>query len=239
MTTSSGMNMVMTTIGFSVSTLFIVFICTRLICARIHLRLSRRSFHLSSRSDLSSLERGSHGLEPVLLANFPVKKYRDEYFASAEDSQCMVCLAEYNPEDVLRIISYCGHYFHINCIDIWLLQHCTCPVCRISLREVNEKRRLMQPLFSSRSHYGGADSAALMHSHDCLLAGGGHQCSSRTQGNHRNRMDSVQGNNNSSVSTGESSIPSVEGESGDGSMYLKSAGQSQACREPRPSSLSE
>ncbi|PKH67485.1 hypothetical protein CRG98_050158, partial [Punica granatum] len=50
---SNGINLVMTVIGFAVSTMFIVFVCTRLICARIQLSASRRSFPLASRSDLS------------------------------------------------------------------------------------------------------------------------------------------------------------------------------------------
>lgn len=55
---SSGVNLVMTIIGFGVSTLFIVFICTRLIYARIQLHASRRrraasSFPVSSRTDLA------------------------------------------------------------------------------------------------------------------------------------------------------------------------------------------
>lgn len=52
---SSGVNLVMTVIGFTVSTLFIVFVCTRLVCARIHLNASRRSFSIASRSDLSGV----------------------------------------------------------------------------------------------------------------------------------------------------------------------------------------
>lgn len=50
---STGLNLVMTVIGFAVSTMFIVFVCTRLICARIQLRASRRAFPTASRSDLS------------------------------------------------------------------------------------------------------------------------------------------------------------------------------------------
>ncbi|XP_021769432.1 RING-H2 finger protein ATL38-like [Chenopodium quinoa] len=152
---SAKTNLVMTVIGFVVSTLFIVFICTRLICARIQLRASRRNFRrhfASSRSNLSTLERGVHGVDPPIVANFPAKKYGDAYFSSAESGQCSICLAEYHKEDVLRILPYCGHYFHIKCIDIWLLQHCTCPVCRISLRETSEKKRSMQLMSSSRSH---------------------------------------------------------------------------------------
>ncbi|XP_059307672.1 RING-H2 finger protein ATL38-like [Lycium ferocissimum] len=152
---SSGTNLVMTVIGFAVSTMFIVFVCTRLICARIQLNARRRSFAYASRSDLSILERGLHGLEPLAVANFPTKKYGDVFFTSAEDAQCIVCLAEYQEQDALRILPLCGHSFHATCIDIWFQQHSTCPVCRISLRETPEKKRFMQPMFSSaiRSHY--------------------------------------------------------------------------------------
>ncbi|KAL5569558.1 hypothetical protein UlMin_026133 [Ulmus minor] len=153
---SSGINLVMTVIGFAVSTLFIVFVCTRLICARIHLNASRRAFPIASRSDLSILERGLHGLEPAVVASFPTKKYSDAFFSSSEDAQCTACLEEYRDEDVLRILPYCGHSFHVTCIDIWLQRHSTCPICRTSLREVSDRKRSMQPLFSSavRSRYG-------------------------------------------------------------------------------------
>jgi len=33
------------------------------------------------------LERGLHGVEPPIVANFPAKKYGDEYFSSAENGQ--------------------------------------------------------------------------------------------------------------------------------------------------------
>ncbi|PON44142.1 43kDa postsynaptic protein [Parasponia andersonii] len=153
---SSGINLVMTVIGFAVSTLFIVFVCTRLICARIHLNALTRSFPIASRSDLSILERGLHGLEPVVVASFPTKKYSDAFFSSSEDAQCTACLEEYHDDDILRILPYCGHSFHVTCIDIWLQQHSTCPICRTSLCECPDRKRLMQPLFSSaiRSRYG-------------------------------------------------------------------------------------
>lgn len=48
----SGVNLVMTVIGFAVSTMFIVFVCTRLVCARIQLTASRRAFPAAIRSDL-------------------------------------------------------------------------------------------------------------------------------------------------------------------------------------------
>nr|GMC58979.1 RING-H2 finger protein ATL38-like [Ipomoea batatas] len=155
---SSETNLVMTVIGFAVSTMFIVFVCTRLICARIQLSSTRRSLARASGSDLSILERGLHGLEPLAVSKFPTKKYSDVFFTSAEDTQMHSSLADYQQEDSLRILPFCGHYFHATCIDVWLQQHSTCPVCRISLREVTEKKRFMPPLFSSavRCHHAMA-----------------------------------------------------------------------------------
>ncbi|CAL9179231.1 unnamed protein product [Musa hybrid cultivar] len=148
---SPGLNLVMTVIGFAVSTMFIVFVCTRLICARIHLRNSRMALPVAAaaaRSDLGMLERGIHGLEPVVVASFPTKKFGDQFISSGRETQCTVCLAEYQEKDVLRILPFCGHTFHVTCIDIWLKQHSTCPVCRISLRDSPDRKRALQPLNS-------------------------------------------------------------------------------------------
>ncbi|XWS75343.1 hypothetical protein CRYUN_Cryun01aG0078400 [Craigia yunnanensis] len=204
---SAGINLVMTVIGFTMSTMFIVFVCTRLVCARIQLNASRRSFPVSSRSDLSILERGLHGLEPVVVANFPTTKYSDECFSATGDAQCTVCLSEYHGEDILRILPYCGHSFHVTCIDIWLHQHSTCPVCRISLREFPEKKRLMQPLFSSaiRSHFGMESFNT--HSYNCLSRG--HGFPSRTYDNRG--MDPIQENSFASGGNGPEAGENMSG----------------------------
>ncbi|KAI3458879.1 hypothetical protein Pfo_015542 [Paulownia fortunei] len=178
---SSGINLVMTVIGFGLSIMFIVFVCTRLICARIHLNASRRSFARASRSDLSILERGFHGLEPLTPANFPTKKYRELCLSSNENARCTVCLADYHEEDTLRILPICGHSFHATCIGIWLQQHTTCPVCRISLRELPERKWFMQPMFSSalRSQY----SMQSVNTHYCHCMANGNRRSSRSHNN--------------------------------------------------------
>ncbi|PPR95584.1 hypothetical protein GOBAR_AA25092 [Gossypium barbadense] len=305
---SGGLNLVMTVIGFTVSIMFIVFICTRLICARVQLRASRRPFAISSRSDLNMLERGLHGIEPVVVANFPTKTFCDECFSANKDAQswealgmsydqsyllcelvsdakiwkfshcctdfviimsgyasnmdtsledlgmsydqsyllcelvsdaklyrcevflirhlkfpklnrvlvckfkCTVCLSEYRREDVLRILPYCGHSFHVTCIDLWLQQHSTCPVCRISLRELPEKKRLMQPLFSSadRSHFG--TESFNMHTYNCLLRG--HRFPSRTS--ESPEMDPNQENSfaTGNLGSGESMSRTIENDEG-------------------------
>jgi hypothetical protein len=63
--------------------------------------------------------------------------------------RCVVCLAEYEDQDVLLTLPYCGHNFHMACIDAWLKQHSTCPVCRISLSDYPDTKHTVPPLPSA------------------------------------------------------------------------------------------
>jgi hypothetical protein len=47
--------------------------------------------------------------------------------------ECAVCLEE-QPIGSYACKLSCGHLFHRNCVRDWLLQHCTCPVCRFELQ---------------------------------------------------------------------------------------------------------
>ena len=51
----------------------------------------------------------------------------------ADSSTCAVCHGDFNPQHIVRRINYCRHLFHQGCIDIWLGDHNTCPVCRHDL----------------------------------------------------------------------------------------------------------
>ncbi|CAN6169793.1 unnamed protein product [Urochloa humidicola] len=49
--------------------------------------------------------------------------------AAAADC-CAVCLDELRDGALVRMLPSCRHYFHAGCVDVWLLSHATCPVCR-------------------------------------------------------------------------------------------------------------
>ncbi|KAF5770520.1 putative transcription factor C2H2 family [Helianthus annuus] len=84
----------------------------------------------------------SQGLADDVLVTFPTFVYSEALMprihkgdASTDDtnnSGCSICLADYNPADVLRLLPECGHLFHVSCVDTWLKVHPTCPVCRNS-----------------------------------------------------------------------------------------------------------
>ncbi|XP_069613705.1 E3 ubiquitin-protein ligase RNF149 isoform X2 [Ranitomeya imitator] len=49
-----------------------------------------------------------------------------------EAENCAVCIESYKPKDVVRILP-CKHIFHRLCIDPWLLEHRTCPMCKLDV----------------------------------------------------------------------------------------------------------
>ncbi|XP_020883111.1 putative RING-H2 finger protein ATL21A [Arabidopsis lyrata subsp. lyrata] len=48
------------------------------------------------------------------------------------DIVCPICLSEYVSKETVRCIPECDHCFHIECIDVWLKIHGSCPLCRNS-----------------------------------------------------------------------------------------------------------
>ncbi|XP_030911054.1 E3 ubiquitin-protein ligase RNF130 [Geospiza fortis] len=45
---------------------------------------------------------------------------------------CAVCIESYKQNDVVRILP-CKHVFHKVCVDPWLSEHCTCPMCKLNI----------------------------------------------------------------------------------------------------------
>lgn len=72
------------------------------------------------------------GLDQAFIDALPVFHFK-EIVGLNEPVDCAVCLTEFFLEDKLRLLPVCGHAFHINCIDTWLLSNSTCPLCRATL----------------------------------------------------------------------------------------------------------
>ncbi|KAF7824921.1 RING-H2 finger protein ATL7-like [Senna tora] len=79
----------------------------------------------------SGISRPELGLKKELREMLPIIVYKESFFV--KDTQCSVCLLDYQPEERLQQIPACGHTFHMGCIDLWLANHSTCPLCRLSL----------------------------------------------------------------------------------------------------------
>ncbi|GFS14408.1 E3 ubiquitin-protein ligase RNF130 [Elysia marginata] len=46
--------------------------------------------------------------------------------------QCAICIEPYKDGDIIRLMP-CRHVFHKSCVDPWLLDHRTCPMCKLDI----------------------------------------------------------------------------------------------------------
>ncbi|CAN6216677.1 unnamed protein product [Urochloa humidicola] len=57
-----------------------------------------------------------------------------------EEASCSVCLGPFETGETVRLLPVCLHLFHVECIDLWLDMHSTCPVCRSSTDPTTDDR---------------------------------------------------------------------------------------------------
>lgn len=69
------------------------------------------------------------GVEKQVIESLPVFKF-SSLKGSKQGLECVVCLSKFEDSETLRLLPKCKHAFHVNCIDMWLESHSTCPLCR-------------------------------------------------------------------------------------------------------------
>ena len=112
---------------------------------------------------------------PLDLRSLPTIRYKRGLSrgrtAGEEDASCIICMMEYEEGDALRLL-YCKHYYHVQCVDQWLMRNATCPQCRASVdkekgeqlvkerRQRRERRRRRREREARRVREEEEDSAA-------------------------------------------------------------------------------
>lgn len=80
----------------------------------------RQANRVSSRHALEQLVQNS---EEILVDEDTAKLY--------EEFTCSICISEFNAGDVVRKL-ICRHYFHHECIKLWIVRQQVCPNCKIN-----------------------------------------------------------------------------------------------------------
>lgn len=67
------------------------------------------------------------------LSKIPTKHVKaEDKEVEGEGECCAICIEPFKLSEVLRILP-CKHEFHKSCIDPWLLEHRTCPMCKMDI----------------------------------------------------------------------------------------------------------
>ncbi|GLT89596.1 hypothetical protein SLE2022_075730 [Rubroshorea leprosula] len=123
--------------------------------------------HQQSSDELSTDNSGGPGPgvgadrvpEPV-----PGVKYQRESHVKEIGSDCPVCLSIFADGEEVRQLTACKHAFHTTCIDSWLNNHSSCPICRASVTVKKPSGRTAAP--RRRDYYsmrqGLPDAASLV-----------------------------------------------------------------------------
>lgn len=64
------------------------------------------------------------------VQRFPIRSFSSA--SGAGSTTCQICFCDYSEGEELRMLP-CFHDYHVKCIDRWLKDNSTCPICRANL----------------------------------------------------------------------------------------------------------
>ena len=82
-----------------------------------------------SRDDRRGLSKESINQRPEIKYTLPAGTTD----GGDDEPVCSICLSEFRSGDILKRIPNCNHEFHKACIEQWLYQHTSCPMCRVEI----------------------------------------------------------------------------------------------------------
>ena len=68
------------------------------------------------------------------LKNLERKPVSKEMLSHESKTECSICIDDINEGDVVLFLP-CKHWFHEDCVVMWLKEHNTCPICRTPIEK--------------------------------------------------------------------------------------------------------
>ena len=82
----------------------------------------------------------------LIYDKMKVFKYAELYKNYGEninkEETCIICLGEFKSEDIIKKF-FCGHIFHENCLNSWIIKSVVCPICKYNIKNKLIKYKLI------------------------------------------------------------------------------------------------
>ncbi|KAK4744109.1 hypothetical protein SAY87_010421 [Trapa incisa] len=73
------------------------------------------------------------GLSDDCIQRIPLYRFRSSCAVSDEACCCSICLQDFEEGETTRRLPKCRHFFHLGCLDAWVIKKASCPICRGSI----------------------------------------------------------------------------------------------------------
>ncbi|CAF0761550.1 unnamed protein product [Adineta ricciae] len=115
-------------IFLSACAILICGLCTIWFSVLYYRRFVQERKHKKDRQALAKSAEEILAKSPVIIFDAANQnlEFRDE------NPMCAICLETFSNKEKIRKLA-CTHYYHIDCIDPWLLSHQSCPLCNQSI----------------------------------------------------------------------------------------------------------
>ncbi|KAL3518040.1 hypothetical protein ACH5RR_020629 [Cinchona calisaya] len=95
----------------------------------------------------------SKGLDEATINSFPIFLHSSlsstttlvvgENYTN-NNNECSICLGGFEENDRIKVIPRCMHVFHCECVDKWLQNQASCPLCRSNLDSISSSTTALQ-----------------------------------------------------------------------------------------------
>ncbi|KAF3341499.1 RING-H2 finger protein ATL1 [Carex littledalei] len=119
----------------------LIYLCAAAFLSFLYICWLRQSRQISNMIPVSAFlaveeDTGLDASAIAALPSFQYQRFSKDSSNGIDDNgwvQCAICIGNVQIGEMVRNLPVCKHLFHVECVDMWLSSHSTCPMCRTTV----------------------------------------------------------------------------------------------------------